>query len=380
VDTLYDAGERWSVLELLQQSFLLGEMLPSVQAFDPAKRKVLLGLYRESNDLKNLMELHDLDGAENIVKKIQSDASDFPAIPVISAINEGKQASQMALYKAKSAMLTGNTDIADAAFADANRIWPLNPAIKDLGAQLDNKMNDKVALTPRFDDLIKQGNDREIFNQRVAFGMAFYYDPDRLDKYKAIVDRVGQVDMMVGLADNALKQSNGYLAWEMLVSASRLEPNDPVVAIAQRKASGAVAPFVAALDAADRAEKASEFASSLNYYLQAEDIYPVSQLAHDGVELVSKELMSNLNPTGPSARALAAEKSARELTAVPSPAQSMSTPTPTLPSAAPKPATNVAPTPPISSAAPSAPPASRPGNNSSPAPAPSSTSSSRTLF
>jgi len=315
VENAYNSGDRWTALQQLQQVFIIGEMLPSVRDFDPAKRKVLLGIYRSSNDLKHMMDMHDFGAAEETVKKIQADAQDFEAAPILSAIQAGEQTSNLALMAAQQAVLAGDTDRFSANMEKATTIWPLNPDIKKFSKTMLDKGDLSAVGSSKFDDLVSHGDDRAIFDNRDELGLAVYQDADRAAKLKDILNRMGQVEMMISYADQAMKQNNGYAAWEALVSASAIEPNDPVLARSKAQVAARVAPFVAALDSADRAEKAGEYPSALNYYLQAQDIYPASQICHDAIDNLSMKVMAKLNPGGPSAKALAAQQSAAKAAA-----------------------------------------------------------------
>jgi hypothetical protein len=311
VNSSYDRGDRWASLLLLQQTFLLGEMLPAVQEFDPAKRQVLSQLYHEANDLKHMMDLHDYAAADSTLTKIQADASDFPVGPVKSGISEAEQTSNLALLSAKQALLTNNPDDAKDGLQKAIELWPLNPAIKNTEEQIAGQLDVSTTLTPEFDELMKEQDYRKIYDKRSDFGMAFLTDPDRVAKLRDVVERVGKIDMLVAYANEALAQNNGYVAWEQLANAAKLDANDPVLARTQAQVAPQVANFVEALNEAERADKAGQYAASLNNYLAAQDIYPASQLCRIGIDNVSKEILAKLNPEGPSAKALEADQAAQ---------------------------------------------------------------------
>jgi hypothetical protein len=325
VQSAYTAGDRWTALQQLQQTFLIGENLPSVQDFDPAKRRVLLNIYRESTNLKHAIDMRDFASADATVQKIQADAQDFQSGPIQSAIQEGEQTSNLALMAAQQAAMAGDTDRFTANMQKATELWPLNPDIKKFSKNMLEKGDIANVGSAKFDELLSHSDDRSIFDERNELGLAVYQDPDRSAKLKEILDRMGKVEMMVAYADQAMKQNNSYAAWEALVAASDIEPNDPVVARTKAQVVTQAATFVSALDSAGRADKTGDYASSLNFYLQAQDIYPASQICHDAIERVSLKLMASLNPGGSSARAL------RELP-VSQPTTTPSTTAPTSPS------------------------------------------------
>jgi hypothetical protein len=307
VANAYDTGDRWIALKQLEQAFMLGENLPPVQEFDPAKRRVLLSIYTEFTALKHMMEIHDFAGAQDKLDKINADAKDFAdadAAPIESAIKEGEQTSNNFVYAAEQAALVGDTDRVTDSLQKATEMWPLNPEITTFSKTLRDHSNMATVGTSTFDDLVAKGDDRGIFDARDQIGPAVFQDPARAKKFKEIVDREMQVEMSVTLANQALKQNNGYMAWETLMNAAAIEPNDPVLARSEADVAKHVAPFVAALDAATEAEKKGDLPASLNFYLQAQDIYPASQICHDAIEQLSQKIMAKLNPNGPSAKSL----------------------------------------------------------------------------
>ncbi len=316
VETAYDAGDRWTALQQLQQAFLLGENLPSVQQFDAAKRRVLLNIYREANDLRHMMEIRDFAGSEATVKKLQIDAKDFESAPIISAIKSAEQTSTNYVIAASQAGLAGDADRVTDNLRKAAELWPLNPEITKMSQSMLNRSNLQAVGGSKFDELLAQHNDRAIYEARDEIGIAVFQDPDRAAQLKAILARVGQVDMAIAFADQAMKQNNGYAAWETLAAAADIEPTDPILANAMRKAAPRVANFVSVLDSADRASKAGDYATALNFYLQAQDMYPPSRIAHEAIADLGTKLMAKLNPKGPSAKALT-DKQAQENAAKP---------------------------------------------------------------
>jgi tetratricopeptide (TPR) repeat protein len=257
-----------------------------------------------------MMDLHDFAAAEATLTKIQTDASDFPASPVLSAIREAEQTSNLALLSAKQALLTNNSDDAKDALQKAIQIWPMNPEIKKLQEQVASRLDVMDQMTPQFDELLKEQSYRTIYDKKSDFGMAFINDPDRANQLRDIVERVGRIDMLVAYANEALAQNNGFVAWETLANAAKLDANDPVLARTQAQVAPRVANFVSALDSAQRAEQAGQYAASLNDYLAAQDIYPASQLCRLGIDNVSKQILAKMNPGGQSAKLVAAQEAA----------------------------------------------------------------------
>jgi hypothetical protein len=56
--------------------------------------------------------------------------------------------------------------------------------------------------------------------------------------------------------------------------------------------SGRSADFVSAINHAREAEAKKEMGYSLTWYVNAQSFYPASQIANDGIERVSKQILS----------------------------------------------------------------------------------------
>lgn len=315
VESAYDAGDHWTALQQLEQVFLLGERLPSVLQFDAAKRRVLLNIYREANDLRNTMTVHDFASAETALQKLRVDAPDFEATPIVSAIKSAEQTSNNYVIAASQAAVAGDTGRVTDNLRKAAEIWPMNPEITSMSKNMLNRSNLQNVGGQKFDEFLAQKNDRAIYEARDEIGIAVYQDPDRAAQLKAILNRMGQVEMSIAFADQAMKQDNGYAAWETLQAAAEIEPNDPMLSNAMRKVAPRVANFVSALDSAEQASKAGDYGTAMNFYLQAQDIYPASRIAHDALADLGAKLMAKLNPKGPSAKALSAKGAALDAAA-----------------------------------------------------------------
>ena len=92
-----------------------------------------------------------------------------------------------------------------------------------------------------------------------------------------------------------MKINNPYAAWEILLKAEDVDPDD--VQLNRNKASLAaqVAPFVAELQKAAQHEATGQYPSSLQYFLAAQEIYPASQVSNDGIQRVSAALLEKLS-------------------------------------------------------------------------------------
>jgi|GEM_PF-195747 len=291
VDASYDAGDRWTALERLQETFALGEYSAEVNAFPTDKRRVLLDIYRDARDLQRVAELKDYGNVEAIVARLNKSAPDFPSTPVLSAVRSAQQGSNIALYAAKQAMLSGNTAEAQSNMKEAIALWPLNPAIKDFSESAADKLDLSTQAVPMFDQLLAQKNDRAIAAKAVEFGMALHQDPERSAQLKKTLERVSQVDIAIAYANEALAQRNPYAAWETLLNARAIDPDDPELARAMGRMAGQVGEYARILTDGERALKEGRTAGALALFLAGQDMYPASQICRIGVENASQALM-----------------------------------------------------------------------------------------
>jgi hypothetical protein len=102
------------------------------------------------------------------------------------------------------------------------------------------------------------------------------------------------VEIFLAQAQELLAQNNGFGAWEALEAATRLTPND--VAVNQRRGELAprVATIVGRIDTAKRNEEAGRPAAALTQWLSAQNLYPASSLARQGIARTSTQLLDSL--------------------------------------------------------------------------------------
>lgn len=294
VNNLYDAGELFSAMERLQETFFLGEYLPVVLSYPAERKRRILTLYRNVRELQKLADLKDYGAMEELVPQIKEEASDFPDARVLSAIRSAQRLSNLSLMSAQQAMAAGDFEKAEKSLARATEIWPLNPAIKSFTTDMATRANISTQATMLFDEIAGRGGLRALYDRRTEFGMALMQDPVRSVLLKEAVEKVGTIDMLIAQAEEMANQSNTYAAWEMLLAGRDIDPEDPVLARSMARMAPRVADFAGKLDAAERAEQEGKLAYSLSLYLTAQDIYPASKVCRQGLERVSRKLLAQI--------------------------------------------------------------------------------------
>ena len=294
VEALMAAGETYGALQRLQETFILGEFTPEVRRFPVEQRRELLAVYRNLRDLKDLLDLRDFGTARTVLEDVQSVADDFPGSQVLSGILSAQRLSNLSLLSAQKAVVDGDFSRAEALLGRATEIWPLNPAIERFTHEMANRADVSSQATVLFDQFFQDENWRAIYDRKTEFGGALSQDPERLARLQDIVKRLANVDIFVAQARELAAQDNPYTAWEILMNASKLAPEDPEVARAMAELAPEAADFVRVLKAAEQAEDDGSPAIALNRYLAAQDIYPTSRICRLGIERVTADLLASV--------------------------------------------------------------------------------------
>ena len=295
VDDLHKQGEIYASFERLQETFFLGEYEPMVMTFDPAKKREMLDLWRDLRELQRIGDERDLANVEGYVNKVKGRAKDFPGTSILSKVNNAINGSNMAILSAKQAALTGDTVKAEAALERAGKIWPQNPQIKEFATQVVSRQDKMGQMIPEFDRLVSEAKWRDIFNKKLEFALALSSDKARSDKLRQIVNRVGELDANIQKASVLASQNNPYLAWDVLVEASKTESDDLVLAKTRSDIAPLVADYARLIALAEKFEKEGAEAAALNAWLQAQDINPASPACGEAIKRLARIVAGGSN-------------------------------------------------------------------------------------
>ena len=295
VDDLHKQGEIYASFERLQETFFLGEYEPVVMTFDPAKKREMLDLWRDLRELQRIGDERDLANVEGYVNKVKGRAKDFPGTSILSKVNNAINGSNMAILSAKQAALTGDTVKAEAALERAGKIWPQNPQIKEFATQVVSRQDKMGQMIPEFDRLVSEAKWRDIFNKKLEFALALSSDKARSDKLRQIVNRVGELDANIQKASVLASQNNPYLAWDVLVEASKTESDDLVLAKTRSDIAPLVADYARLIALAEKFEKEGAEAAALNAWLQAQDINPASPACGEAIKRLARIVAGGSN-------------------------------------------------------------------------------------
>ncbi len=284
VSKLYDSGELYSALRRLMETFVLGEFEPALQVFDYEKKKALKEIYNKISTIKVLADDKDWSGIEEIVSEIKKTAKDFPEREILSKVRAAMRESNMHIVRAKQSAVMGKNDEVEASITSAMKAWPLNPELESFGKDLLGMAEGSSLYTRKFDDNVSNGNLRNIVSEAPEYGLAFKNDPKRASSLREIIVRISKVDALIAQAEEFVKQGNIYFAWDILESAVKIEPRDPVLAVSRSRLAPDVADYVKTVSRAQQAESDKKYAAALNLYIAAQKIFPASQICHQGIE------------------------------------------------------------------------------------------------
>lgn len=286
--------ERFAAYERLQETFVLGEFEPDILRLDPAKKRAYVEIARDLRDLQKFADDRDLESAEETLGRISALATDFPAARYRSKIRTAKNASDMAIIAAKQAALANGKDRDEkvaAHLATATKIWPLNPGVRGFLNEMSGHMDLVAKRMPEFDKLHESKNYREIFNRKEEFAVALIQDKHRMEKLNEALAHIGKVEALAAQAEALTTGGNRYLAWDSVMEAARIDPEDTRVAALRSRLAPGVADYAKLLADGSRFEAERRLGAALTAYLAAEDLNRGSPVCREAVDRVALSLV-----------------------------------------------------------------------------------------
>ncbi|MFW5873970.1 MAG: tetratricopeptide repeat protein [Verrucomicrobiota bacterium] len=294
VNSAYAEDRKLISLERLQETFFLGEYLPTLNRIDKAQRRELLDIYRGMLEARELAEAKDYNGVAEAAEKLHRLASDFPLSRVLAGVETAKSMSDMAVFAASQYRNLGDIDKAREELQQAIDIWPSNPSIREFQQETTKLATSGSKGVQVFDDLYEREDRRGIYERRMDLGFALADDAERRPLLMEVVDQVARIDLYIAQAKELSQQGEVYAAWELLAEAVKIDPDDGPMNRARAELAPKVASFVGKLDQAGQHKEAGRHASALAAFLAAQDIYPASRICRIGIEDAAEALMASL--------------------------------------------------------------------------------------
>jgi hypothetical protein len=296
VDDFKDEAGKGEVAEaatMLQTAFLGNEFHPALQGIPLEQKKLVSEYLRKLDVLKNVIEARDFGRVEGLIADITKIATDFDATKPMAMINGVKLESTLRLGKAKMLVQQGDLKDAMEEFQGAAEAWPGNPDLHDSATGFFSSQDLKTQSVAEFDRLVQEQNYRAIFDKQLVFAPAIQGDTQREEQLKSALEKVQKAEMASDKANDLVLNGDVYGAWETIQEAARDWPDDNKLNRQLADLSGRATDFVAAVNKAREAEAKKNIGYSLTWYLNAQHIYPPSVIANDGIDRLSKLLLSS---------------------------------------------------------------------------------------
>lgn len=278
--------------ERLQETFHLGEFLAAVTTLPEAERRTVRDYYRllrEARDFANLKDYTRLLASSARLKEM---SADYNHIKVQSEAEAAMQASNLTLASAKMELGRNGYTEAQKLLREATALWPLNPSLATFTAGVNEQGDAGAQMVRRFDEALERKDPRAIFDARHEMGLGLFKDTVRGPQLKAIIDQVAQTDLLLGQAKMFIGQNNPFGAWESVMMAEKILPQDREVFALKSTLLTQAVDFAKLLEGGRLNEDKRAWGVSLALYQKAMDLYPASQFAREGLARVVPKLLA----------------------------------------------------------------------------------------
>ena len=295
-----DKDEVAAAAEQLQEAFLGNEFHPGLKGL-PRDEKEKVGDFLTKLDvLKNQLEVRAFEQVDGQLADIKKIAADFDSTKPLALVNDIKLESRLQLGKARLLAQGGQLGDAMLAFQTAAELWPGNPDLTTSSNLFFKSQDIQNQSTGDFDRLVRDQNYREIFDRQLEFALAVKGDSTREQQIKDALLKVQKAKMAEEKANMLVMNNDTEGAWETIELAVKDWPDDTKLNKLLADLSGRSADFVSALNKARDAESKKELGYSLTWYVNAQSYYPPSTIANEGIDRVSKLILSpqSSSPSG----------------------------------------------------------------------------------
>lgn len=289
-DFLLTKNEMKGATERLQEAFVVGEYMPEVRLIARDKKRQCLEFSQKSFQLISAIDAKDYGRAEKLVADLKKVANDFDDTQPTAAIAGARLLVLKHLGEAKLAALRNDQATVSKEMTAAGEVWPFSPELKEASEKLLHQGDTMERSMQEFDDLVQQHNYRKIWNNKLSYG-AVMQDPQRKPVFEKVMGDMESIEMAVRESSAHEAQSDSAGAWEVLEKAWRKFPEDPILNQQRADATTRASEFVKSIKTAEDFEKKEQFGSSLAHYLKAQQLYPASSFAKEGVERLVKQIL-----------------------------------------------------------------------------------------
>ena len=270
---------------------MIGEYLPAVRTLDRDDKRRALSFVQKSNQLISAIEVKDFALAEKLVAELSETAKDFDVSKPMAAIETAKQISAMHIAKARNAAVSGDKETLEAELKAATEIWPRNPALTEVSKMIFSQADVQSRALFDFDQLLSQKNYRQILDDRMRFIAATAMYPEKQGQLRKVLEDMQVIETSIIQAQEIEKRGDYAGAWESAEKAFRNFPDDNKLNQVRANLTTKAADFVHAIRQAEELEQKEQPGSSLSWYLKAQNEYPASEFARQGVNRLTKQIL-----------------------------------------------------------------------------------------
>ncbi|MBE2203881.1 MAG: hypothetical protein IAE94_06065 [Chthoniobacterales bacterium] len=274
----------------LMESFLPGEYAPAIRTLERDTKREVLSYERNRLKLLAAVETKDYTLIGELLPEIAKTAKDFDDTKYRGLIETAKAQANFHIAKAQDAAVNGERANAQAELQAAGEIWPRNPALEEASKALLSISSGQGKALKELDDLLKQRNDRAIYDQKEKFISAVAFAPDRQEPTKAAIERIAKVEAVLAMAQEIARTGNAALAWEKL---DKLHQKSKDAKVSEQLAdlSAKASEYVSALRAAEAAATQQNIGSALALYLRAQALAPGAEVPVEQLAQLSKQAL-----------------------------------------------------------------------------------------
>jgi hypothetical protein len=287
-----DQNQIAAAADELQEAFVGNEFHPALQGL-PREQKEKVGEFIAKLDvLKNELEVRAFEQVDGEIADIQKIAVDFDPTKPMALVNDIKLESRLQLGKARLMAQAGQLNDAMQTFQTAAELWPGNPDLNTSSSLFFKSEDNQNQSTGDFDRLVQDQNYRQLFDRQLEFALAVKGDATREQQLKDALTKVQKAKIAEEKANMLAMNGDVDGAWETIELATKEWPDDMKLNKLLADLTGRSADFVSAINKARDAEAKKEFGYSLTWYVNAQSSYPPSQIANEGIDRVSKLILS----------------------------------------------------------------------------------------
>ena len=285
-------NELENALERLREAFAVGEQLASVRSFPREYRQQLWKYKKAVQEARAGLASKDFGKAKLAMDRLGQMTTDNPFSKEESEMGNIKTTSAMHLAKAKEAATRGDRETMNKELEEAAKIWPQNPALAEASAKMLDQLNQQVQGKEDLKKLLEQKNFKYIMDEKAKFLAVASDEPALLEKLKKVLEQEGKALSWKTRVEELLKRNDPYGAWEEAEKGIVEHPESSDLMKLRSDAAVKCPDFVDKIEKARVATVRQDPAAALAAYLVARQIYPQSTLAREGIDSLSKQLLS----------------------------------------------------------------------------------------